>query len=182
MLREPPGVPLMPVVACPYCGNAVSLPDPWTAPGFTCPHCHSTVAIGAPAPAPPPPESPFETDDVPTRARRVRTEYRGREVGHGTSAFMTILGGSLGCFAALVLVCGGMIGFAVWSVQRAGKRDAEQREAEPAPTKARGKDVGGKEEKRVTKAKYDALETGMSYEEATAVIGFAGEEMSSVEI
>lgn len=28
---------------------------------------------------------------------------------HGGSAFMTMLGGSLGCFAAVVIVCGGLL-------------------------------------------------------------------------
>lgn len=35
---------------------------------------------------------------------------------------------------------------------------------------------------RLTKAKYDAVTTGMTYSEVVAVIGFAGEELSRVEI
>ena len=38
----------MPLVACPFCHYTVSLPDPWTAPGFTCPRCRANVSVAVP--------------------------------------------------------------------------------------------------------------------------------------
>jgi hypothetical protein len=52
------------------------------------------------------------------------------ESGHGSSAFMTMFGGSLGCFAAIVLVCGGLLFLAI----QAGNRDPA---VNPAPGTSR---------------------------------------------
>lgn len=74
----------MPVVSCPYCTNPVSLPTPWTAPAYTCPHCQRTVATSSapsyqqpqiqpqvqtfsPPPPPPPPPVPM-LPPPPTRS------------------------------------------------------------------------------------------------------------------
>jgi hypothetical protein len=68
----------VPIVTCPYRATPVALPDPWTAPGFTCPSCRPSVALAVPSAPPPqpPPANPFELDDVPSRS--VRAEHRNR--------------------------------------------------------------------------------------------------------
>jgi DNA-directed RNA polymerase subunit RPC12/RpoP len=38
-------------ITCPNCSAAVSLTDPWTAPGFTCPHCRASIVIAKPVPS-----------------------------------------------------------------------------------------------------------------------------------
>ena len=44
-------------------------------------------------------------DDAPTRDHsRRRPPPPRQETGHGKSAFMTMFGGSLGCFAAIILI------------------------------------------------------------------------------
>ena len=35
----------MPAVICPRCAATVSLPDPWSAPGYTCPLCHTPTTL-----------------------------------------------------------------------------------------------------------------------------------------
>jgi hypothetical protein len=95
------------------------------------------------------------------------------ESGHGSSAFMTMLGGSLGCFAAVVLICGGMLFFVVQGMNQAAKDTPTGGDTDPNPAR-----VGGDSSPRVTKAKYDSVAKGMSYREVRDVIGFAGEEMS----
>jgi hypothetical protein len=38
----------MTTVLCPYCGQSALLADPWSAPGFTCPHCQRGVTFSQP--------------------------------------------------------------------------------------------------------------------------------------
>jgi hypothetical protein len=69
-------------VHCPHCGQASHLPDPWPHDSFRCAHCKATVALGGPPAALPPAHAP-------------------RQAGHTRSAFGTVFGGTLGCFAAV---------------------------------------------------------------------------------
>lgn len=98
----------MPTVACPRCLRATVLPEPWPHAGFVC-ACGATVAVAGATPAAPEP-NPFAVGDGPP-ARPARRDYapaRPRQAGHGSSAFMTMLGGSLGCFAGVVVVLVGL--------------------------------------------------------------------------
>jgi hypothetical protein len=105
--------------------------------------------------------------------------------GHGSSAFMTMLGGSLGCFVAVCLVCGGMAFFAFKGCDHVIQNLPTNRGGTGAdrPTPDRGTDTfPAAPDQRVTKAKYEALTKGISYADAVAVMGFNGEEMSRVEL
>jgi hypothetical protein len=81
-------------VHCPHCGQASHLPDPWPHDSFRCAHCKATVALGGPPAALPPAHSP-------------------RPVGHTRSAFGTVFGGVVGCFAAVVLIIAGLLFLAI---------------------------------------------------------------------
>lgn len=104
----------MPTVLCPYCTRATTLPDPWTHAGYTCPHCHSTVALAVPAtPATPPaPDNPFDLSDAPSRPR-VR-HYRDRTTA--SDSFAQGFGHALGQHAAgCVAACVGVAALAVFA-------------------------------------------------------------------
>ena len=73
----------MPLISCMHCTNPMTLPDPWTAPGFMCPHCHRTTTFAAPAVAPLPSPAPTEVlslsdepDERPARPRRAPAAAR----------------------------------------------------------------------------------------------------------
>ena len=71
----------MPVVKCPHCLNAVTLPDQWASPGFLCPYCHQPATLAAPEPLPPPePEPlPLTDDDVSPAASSTPPRQANRQ-------------------------------------------------------------------------------------------------------
>lgn len=79
-------------VHCPHCGQASTLPDPWPHDSFRCGNCNVTVHLGGP------PERVVPPVEHPP------PYHQPRQVGHTRSAFGTMFGASLGCFAAVVVI------------------------------------------------------------------------------
>lgn len=116
----------MPAVTCPFCRNSAILPEPWTAPGYTCPHCGATVAIALPPSVPVAPTSPPSApepavvhvehgDRTPNtrqttsaRSPTLTDERRGLVSNNAARALV-----GPGCFVATLLVSVGAIWFAL---------------------------------------------------------------------
>jgi hypothetical protein len=94
----------MPTVLCPHCTRPTTLPDPWQAPGFTCPHCGVGVPL-APPPVPAPPANPFAelNESAPSTVRVYhRDQTRMREAA--ATGFGSAFGRVMGEFAAACLI------------------------------------------------------------------------------
>jgi hypothetical protein len=116
----------MPVVPCAHCASPVTLPDDWSSPGFTCPHCHRTslIAGGFPAPAAPPAPEPLplpeEPDFTPARAGRATDDPPRQGGGDDAKGKALIFFG----YAAFVLVPAvAVIALAVYKFGGDGKPD-----------------------------------------------------------
>jgi hypothetical protein len=109
----------MPVVACPSCRGSVSLPDPPTAPRYSCPHCRRPVLVTGSAPQRPPAAETFEDiepDDVPSYSR-----HRAERTA-GPSWFGMFTANLAGALVAGLLLLVGVRFYLHWSVaDAAGK-------------------------------------------------------------
>lgn len=115
----------MPTVPCPSCAKPVALPDPPTAPAYSCPHCRGNIPASAPrrAPAPVPAPKPAafefepEFDDEPTP----RSQATSRRSSHGAPAgtsWLTIFTATLVAnVLAAVIVLFGVRLYIYWSIQ-----------------------------------------------------------------
>lgn len=137
----------MPVsVFCPSCGANLKAPDAAAGRSLKCPKCAAPVpvpvaelppaqsALAVPEPPSGPALRPVERGPVRVPAEPRRRDERGdrhrrrhddaedvpRTAGHGTSAFATMFGGSMGCLAAAgvvgAIVAVGCAGLMVWGV------------------------------------------------------------------
>lgn len=118
----------MAVVTCPFCSFPAALPDPWLAPGYTCPNCGAVVSLNTP-PSPPsrPRAEPVPSRELPdSRATgRDRPRRPGRLRAAGTGAPGCFGPVTIGCgvaFAALLLFCAvGM--FVGWRNEEGAKKE-----------------------------------------------------------
>ena len=122
----------MPTVLCSHCTRPTILPDPWCSLGYTCPHCGASVTLTPPAPAPESaPTVPAAPSPVP-QVVYVHHRDATTRADHLGSAFSTMLGGSLGCFAAIVLICFGIIALGSW-----GSKSSPTPYSPPSPARSR---------------------------------------------
>lgn len=119
----------MPAITCPACATPTALPDHWPHPAFTCAVCGSTVPLAVPAP--PHTSVSFDHAASDDTASRRRPRDRG---SRGGGAFRTMFGGTLGCFAAVVLVCG-FVGFLGFNSRRGSDPQQQQASTSRAPDK-----------------------------------------------
>lgn len=82
------------IVACPSCFSAVTLPDPWLHPGFTCPICFRNHNLPYPVVQAPPP--PVITD--------TNFSYNYRNRTSGSDSFWQSFGDRFGTALADLLI------------------------------------------------------------------------------
>lgn len=106
----------MPVVNCGRCRNAVTLPDPWSYPVFTCPYCLRSTSLSASAAPPLIALHPVDYDAENEEQISNRPNGKGPQDDRRPSWLMLIAASFLGAFLAGLLLMLGVRIFAHASI------------------------------------------------------------------